>query len=174
LLKRIGLLFLLAVLIGCGTKVNLIDSNNQPLPKPSYQVSDLAGRFKTNFYYAEVFTTKDLDGSLLTHSDSFIPVYTKHKIKDKTEYINVVIQIFNPGKITYQIVETSKIVRQEGFKEIREEKTGVSVAKSDLEYRSYTFRLPAKSVISAECEFILVSEQEHVFTFGKLNYYAQW
>jgi hypothetical protein len=174
LLKRIGLLFLLAVLIGCGTKVNLIDSNNQPLPNPSYHVSDLAGRFKTNFYYAEVFTTKDLDGSPLTHSSSFIPVYTKHKLKDKTEYINAVIQISNPGKITYQIIETSKIVKQEGFKEIREEKTGVSVAKSDLEYRAYTFKLPAKSVISAEYEFIIISEGEHVFTFGKLNYYTQW
>jgi hypothetical protein len=172
--KRIGLLFLLVVLIGCSPKVNLIDSTNQPLPKPSYQVSDLAGRFKTNFYYAEVFTFKDLDGSSLLRSENFIPVYTKHKLKDKTEYVNAVIQIHNPKRIPYQIIETSKIIRQEGSKEIREEKTGVSVAKSDLEYRSYTFKLPAKSIKSAECEFIIISEGEHVFTFGKLEYYSQW
>jgi hypothetical protein len=144
------------------------------MPKPSYQVSDLAGRFKTNFYYAEVFTSKDLDGSSLSHVDNFIPVYSKHKLKNKTEYVNAVIQVFNPRKIPYQIIETSKVIRQEGSKEIREEKTGVSVAKSDLEYRSYTFKLLAKSIKSAEYEFVLVSEQEHVFTFGKLEYYAQW
>jgi len=144
------------------------------MPKPSYQIQDLAGRFKTNFYYAEVSTFKDLDGTEMKRAENFIPVYTKHKLKDKSETVNVVIQVFNPKKINYLIIETSNIVRQEGYKEIRDYKKGAIAAKSNLEYREYIFKLPAKSVKSAECEFILVSEGEHVFTFGKLEYYNQW
>jgi hypothetical protein len=161
-------------MVGCSPNVNIVDSTNQPMPKPSYQIQDLAGRFKTNFYYAEISSFKDLDGTEIKRAENFIPVYTKHKLKDKSEHVNAVIQVFNPKKVSYLIIENSKIIRQEGHKEIRDDKKGAIVAKSNLEYREYLFKLPAKSIKTAEYELILISEGEHIFTFGKLDYYSQW
>ena len=173
-MKRIGLLFLLAIVFACTPKVNLIDSTGKQLPTLSYDMGDLAGRFKTTFYYAELETSKDLDGTQRLDTKASIPIYREHRLKDGTNFVRVHIKIWNPGKIEYSLKETSKVVRIDKFKEIKEEKNMFEVAKSNLEYREFNFTLSTKGIKRVEYELNLFDGKEPVLTFGKLNCYAQW
>jgi hypothetical protein len=137
-------------------------------------MGDLAGRFKTTFYYAELETSKDLDGTQRLDTKASIPIYREHRLKDGTNFVRVHIKIWNPGKIEYSLKETSKVVKVDQVKEIREERNMFEVAKSNLEYREFDFILSTKGIKRVEYELNLFDGKEPVLTFGKLNCYAQW
>lgn len=174
-MKKIGLLFLLAIVFACAPKVNLIDSTGKQLPTLSYEMRDLAGRFFTTFYYVELETSKDLDGTQRLDSKASLPIYREHRLKDETDFIRVHIEIWNPEKIEYSLKETSKTIRidNDKFKETSEERNMFEIARSDKEYREFDFILSTKDIKRVEYELNLFDGKESVLTFGKLKCYTQ-
>lgn len=168
--SRVFILFLVLFLVtACAPKVTVVNDKGKELPKNSYEVSDLRGRFRCNFYYVEVEEGKDKDGSPIKTPINYMKIFSENKLQYKTNKIYMILEVSNPSRVHYQLLEDKRVVSMNNYK-IVDKRDRNKIAESDLNYRQYIIELPTEKFQRVEYEMKLYVGSEFVFTFGELRY----
>ena len=168
--KQAVLLFLIFLFIGCaGPRFKLIDPTGRSIPTPHYMLqstSDL--NIQTVSYWATFKSSKDLDGSLIQHP-TFIPYNKDYKFsRKKYSYVTLTIEVNNPKRIKYQLVEKFTFIRKH-----KREYNRKIVGSSNLPYRQFQINLPFHSKDSGKVKYgvdLMTIDDYPVMRFGNINY----
>lgn len=163
------LIFIFLLLAACAPKVTVVNEKGKQLPKSSYEVNDLRGRFNCNFYYVEVEEGKDKDGTPIKTPINYMRIFEDQKLQYKTNKVYMILEVSNPRRVHYNLIEDKRVVSINNYKVV-DKKDVVKIAESDLSYRQYIFELPAEKFNRIEYELKLFVGNEFVFTFGELRY----
>jgi hypothetical protein len=96
-------------------------------------------------------------------------IFSENKLQYKTNKIYMILEVSNPSRVHYQLLEDKRVVSMNNYK-IVDKRDRNKIAESDLNYRQYIIELPTEKFQRVEYEMKLYVGSEFVFTFGELRY----
>ena len=155
--KNTIILMMSLLLIGCSTTTNLkiIDPTGRDIPSPHYVLRSLYNGMTATFYYASLSVRKDIDGTIIQRP-TYLPMNQIYTTISLSELV-LIIEISNPKKVKYKVWEHSSIKK---WKKNSGETRGVELAKSNLEYRQFVFKMPMDSEIKEVSYGVSICEEE--------------
>lgn len=140
MIRKMLIVFCLAMLLACTQKVNLVDSFGRPVPDPSYRTSDISGTgLSSIFYFVKYEKKKDMDGSSIL-TPSYLEWRKKHIFKVGDE-VEIFIEMYNTKEIEYLVYDRIAVDVKIGQFTDSSMRTNRN-SMSNQSYRQYRFIIP--------------------------------
>jgi hypothetical protein len=168
--KRLFFIVSIFLLVGgCATRPNitLMTPMNEPVPNPHYILTDVDNEIRVVFYYEAIAFTKDLDYTLQP-DPMYLDKNVTHILSNKNfEGVRIVMKIFNPKEIKYEIYG----ILSADFRDGTDKRHFWIAARSNLVFRTHKINLSLdRGIKSVEFSFQIRKGDQRLVKTGNFNY----